>query len=161
MELKYFVIIMSIVLILFLYALSTLSQPVLIELNQINEYEGKQVIVIGRVIEHYTTAYGNQIITIKGEGNEEKIITIFVEDEVAIEYGDIIQATGKVQKYKDEWEIIVNNRKYITILQKWTLNHFPLWQLASDPDHYIGMNVNVTGFVERMYDSFFYLVDLD
>lgn len=160
MELKYFVIILSITSIILLYFLSTLSQPERIELYEIPKYEGKQVIVEGIVTEHRTTTYGGQIIEIKNLDSENiSKTTVFVEGETPVEYGDKIQATGKVQKYKGDWEIVVNNERFIKILQKWNNISFPLWQLARNPNKYIDINVNVTGFIDRDYNSYFYLVD--
>lgn len=159
-ELKYFAIILSIACTLFLYFLSTLSQPIIIELYEIPEYEGKQVIVEGIVTEHRITTYGGQIIEIKNLDNENISKTIvFVEGETPVEYGDRIQASGTVQKYENEWEIVVNNERFVKILQKWTNVTFPLWQLAENPDKYVGTNVNVTGIIDRKYDAYFYLVD--
>ena len=160
MELKYFVILLSVSSIIFLYFLSTLTQPIIIDLYEIPDYEGKQVIVEGLVIAHRITTYGGQIIEIQDPKSENVTETIlFVEEETPVEYGDRIQATGIVQKYKGDWEIVVNNKKFIKILQKWSNITFPLWQLAENPNKYIGTNVNVTGFIDRIYDSYFYLVD--
>lgn len=143
-----------------LYFLSTLSQPTIVELYQIPNYEGKQVIVEGIVIEHRLTTYGGQIIEIKDfiKANSTELI-VFVEGETPVEYGDTIQATGTVQKYKGEWELVVDNERFIKILQKWNNITFPLWQIAANPDKYVGLNVNVYGVVERDYTSYFYLVD--
>jgi hypothetical protein len=35
----------------------------------------------------------------------------------------------------------------------------PLWQLSSSPTKYEGLNVNVTGYVDTIYDTYFYLND--
>jgi len=156
MKLKYFSLIFSIAGILLLYFLSTLSQPTMIELYEIPEYEGKQVIVEGIVTEHHTTSYGSQIITIE---SDNATILVFAEGETNLEYGDTIQATGKVQKYKGDWEIVVDNERFIKIIQKWSNITFPLWQLAENPAKYDGLNVNVTGFIDTVYDTYFYLVD--
>ena len=160
MEFKYFVIVLSVACMLFLYFLSTLSQPIMIAIHEIPEYEGKQVIVEGTVTEHYATSYGGQIIEIKNpEGETPSKTIIFVEGKTPVEYGDKIQVIGNVQKYKGDWEIVVNNERFVKILQKWNNISFPLWQLAENPDKYVGINVNVTGFIDRTYDSYFYLVD--
>ena len=158
MELKYFVILLSIICISLLYFLSTLSQPAVIDLHEIPNYEGKQVIVEGIITEYRTTTYGGQIIEIKDIESSYKA-TIFVEEEAFVEYGDKIQVTGKVQKYKDEWEIVVNNARFVEILEKWDNITFPLWPLAENPDKYVGININITGVIDRVYDSYFYLVD--
>ena len=160
MELKYFVVLLSVVCIAILYFLSTLSQPLAISLNEVPDYEGKQVIVEGTVTEHHVTTYGGHIINIKDMGNQSNFeVIVFVEEKTIVEYGDKIQATGKVQKYNDAWEVVVNDARYVKILQKWSNITFPLWQLAENPSKYVGVNVNVTGVVERDYDAYFYLVD--
>lgn len=159
MNFKYFVIILSIACTFFLYFLSTLSEPSFIQLDDIPNYEEKQVIVEGIVTEHHTTSYGGQIIEIKDKENEKITGIIFVEEIAVVEYGDTIRAIGKVQKYKGDWEIVVNNKKEVQILQKWSNLTTPLWQLAENPNKYIGTNVNITGIIDREYDTYFYLVD--
>jgi RecG-like helicase len=161
MQLKHFIILLSILSIFLLYFLSTLTQPVRIEIEEIAQYEGKQVIVQGTIIDHRTTTYGGHIINIKNIDNENgSSLTVFVEEQISVEYGDTIQATGKVQKYNDEWEVVVNNAEFIDIIQKWNNVTFPLWQLAENPTRYEGFNVNVSGIIERVYDSYFYLIDI-
>ncbi|MDH7517047.1 MAG: hypothetical protein QHH19_01690 [Candidatus Thermoplasmatota archaeon] len=156
MQLKYISIIFSVAGIVFLYFLSTLSQPTIIELNEISKYEGKQVILEGIVTETYTTKYDSQIITIENNNFSTKI---FVEGELDIDYGDKIQATGKVQVYKGEWEVVVNNKRFVRILQKWQNITIPLKQLAETPEKYKGLNINVTGYADTIYETYFYLVD--
>jgi len=158
MSLKYFSLIFSALGVLLLYFLSLLSQPTIIELSEISEYEGKQVIATGMVTEYYGTTYGSQIITI--ESNDTSV-TVFVEGETTVDYGDTIQVTGEVQKYKDDWEIVVDNELFVKILRKWSNISLPLRQLAENPTKYDGLNVNVTGFVDMVYDTYFYLVDQD
>lgn len=158
MKIKYFSIIFSIVGIIVLYFLSTLSQPVMIELNEIPEYEGKQVIVEGTVMEYHITSYGNQIITIE---NNNTTTIVFVEEETKAKYGDKIQATGKVQKYKGDWEIVVGDIRFVEIIQHWQNITMPLWQLAENPAKYEGLNINVTGYIDLVYDTYFYLVDME
>jgi len=161
-QLKYFVVLLSVVCITLLYFLSTLSQPILIELNEVPEHEGKQVIVEGTVTEHHVTTFGGHIINIKDMDNQSSFeVIVFVEEETIVEYGDKIKATGKVQKYNDEWEVVVNDARFVEIIQKWNNITFPLWQLAENPIKYVGININVTGMVERDYDYYFYLTDLE
>ena len=47
----------------------------------------------------------------------------------------------------------------ITILEKWQNISIPLWELARNPDRYVGTNINVSGFVGKIYGDYFYLVD--
>ena len=94
MQLKHYSLLFSIAGILLLYLLSTLTQPIVIELSELSEYEDKQVTVEGMVAEHYITSYESQIIKIEGDN---ATAMVFVEGKSDVEYGDKIQVTGKVQ----------------------------------------------------------------
>ena len=52
MNLKYISLVFSIGGILLLYFLSTITQPTTVEINEIQKYEGKQVVVQGTVKEN-------------------------------------------------------------------------------------------------------------
>jgi hypothetical protein len=156
MKLKYLSVLFSILGVLFLYFISTLSQPVFISLAEIPEYEDKQVIVEGIVTDYQDTAYGSQFIFIEDDNTS---VSVFVEGSIDVDYGDTIQATGKVQKYNDDWEVVVNNERYVKIVQKWQNLSIPLVQLAKNPTKYVELNINATGHVDMIYDSYFYLVD--
>ena len=159
MQLKHLVILISIIGTTFLYFITTFAQPTLIDISEIPQYEGKQIIIKGTVIEHYTTSYGGQIIQIKDEHNNQTML--FVEQITSVEYGDFIQATGTVQKYNDDWEIVVDQARLVKILQKWNSTHFPLWQIANNPEKYSGLNIKVEGYLDRLYETYFFLVDPD
>jgi len=156
MQLKHYSLLFAIAGITILYFLSTLTQPIVIELSELPEYEDKQVTVEGIVVEHYITSYESQIIKIE---DDNATAMVFVEGKSDVEYGDKIQVTGKVQKYKGDWEIVVGNERFVTILQKWQNISIPLWQIAENPVKYDGLNINVTGYIDAVYDAYFYLVD--
>lgn len=158
MKLKNLSLIISILGVIFLYFLSTLSQPIFVEINEISNYDGKKITTQGFVKEHHKTSYGNQLITIQ---NNNSSAIAFLEKPLTIEVGDFIRVTGEVQKYKDDWEIIVDDTKNVIVLEKWKNLSFPIWQLSENPTNYQNLNVNVTGFVDIVYDSYFYLTDLD
>lgn len=154
LELKHFSIIIAIAGIAFLYILSTLSQPINIDLNKVPKYEGKKIITTGRVVDYYQTKHGTQIITIKEQNVTAKI---YLEGRVKVEYGDLVQASGTVEKYNNEWEIVVNNEKQVDIIQKWQNNIIPVEQVAAHPQTYQGLNINITGFVDLIYENYFFL----
>ena len=158
MKLKYFSLLFSVVGILILYFLSRLSLPPLIEINRMPDYVGKQVTIEGLVADYRTTRHGSQIITIKSNNDSA---TVFVEGTINLEYGDKIQATGEVQKYEDGWELVINDRNFVKVLEKWHNKSFPLWQLAENPTKYLNLNVNVTGYIESLSNAYFYLVDIE
>jgi DNA/RNA endonuclease YhcR with UshA esterase domain len=156
MKLKHLAVIFAVTGTLLLYFASTLTQPAIIILENISEYDGKQVTATGIVAEYYTTQYGSQLITIQDDNGSA---IVFLEEAVNVEYGDKLQATGKVQKYKEEWEIIVENIKDVKILEKWKNASFPVWQLAQNPTKYLGLNVNVSGRVDAVFDTYLHLKD--
>jgi len=158
MKLKYFSLLFSIIGILVLYFLSRLSQTPLIAIHEMPDYEGKRVTIEGVVTDYQVTKHGSQIITIK---DNNATATVFVEGFTALEYGDKIQATGEVQKYKDDWELVINDNRLVKILEKWQNISFPLWQLAENPTKYLELNVNVTGYIESTSNAYFYLVDIE
>ncbi len=158
MKLKHYSLIFSIVGILVLYFLLKTSQSTMININEIPKYEGKQVIIEGTVLEHHLTKYGSQIIKIE---NDNATTTVFIEGKIDLEFGDKIQVIGEIQKYEGEWEIVVNSVNMIKIIEKWKNSSFPLWQLAENPNKYLGSNINVTGYIDYISNSYFYLSDFD
>jgi len=158
MKLKHFSLIFSLIGISVLYFISNITQPALISLKEITDYEGKEIKTQGIVIHYYSTKYGNQLIEIR---EENFTTTIFLEKEMEVEYGDIVQVIGQVQKFNNEWEIIVENEKNFKILEKWHSISMPLWQLAHNPGRYLGLNVNVTGYIESISNSYFHLADFE
>lgn len=158
MKLKYFSVMLSIIGIIILYMISRVAQAPIIKISDMQDYEGKIVIIKGFVTEHYLTRYGSQIITIN---NENHSATIILEGKIDVEYGDKILATGEVQKYKEDWQLLVNNNRQLEILKKWYNGSIPLWQIAENPTKYLNLNVNITGYIESISNAYFLLVDLD
>ena len=158
MKLKYFSLVFSIIGILLLYFLSKLTQPPLVGINELPDFDGKQVIVKGIVKDYSSSRFGSQNIIIEDNNFSA---TIYLEGKIDVEYGDQIQAIGDVEKYKDGWEIIVNNKQFVKIIRKWDNISFPIWQLAKNPQRYLGVNVKINGFVESISNTNFYIVDIE
>lgn len=159
MELKYFVIILALLSISMLYILSTYSHPAAISFSEIGEYEDRQVILRGVVSDHSVTVYDSQILTLRDINGSDTELKVFVEMVTDVEYGDIIDAIGSVQKYQDSWELVVSHPKNIKIVSSWNNTSSPLWQLAEQPEKYVGLNIRTNGFIDRIYESFYYLID--
>ena len=158
MQLKHYTLIFSIISILVLYFITTLIDPPFIELQKIQEYEGQKITTSGYVKKYYSNRYGSQIIEIE---DNDSAVKIFNNDgSTEVEYGDLIQVTGQVQKYNGEWELLVEDKKSIKTLQKWENNIHPIWELAQNPVRYLNQNINVTGYIDFVYDDYFYLKDL-
>lgn len=161
MKFKYIVIFIAMGGLLALYVISHFSQPMVVSLSSLPVHEGHQVIVEGVVTAYRTTTSGSQIITIRDIQNTTDSVILYLEGTVSVEYGDIVQATGAVQQYKGQWEVIINSPQFVTILQKWGNRSFPLWQLAENPEQYCDTNVNVTGVVSQTAGSSFTLSSPD
>jgi len=156
MNIKYLSIISSIAGILILYTLSLYAQIPIIPLSAISEYEGQTITTNGTVTEYHSTSYGNQLITIK-QGNNTAIL--FLESSIDIQKGDRLNATGLVQQYKDEWELIIEKQELVTIEQSWENNTLTLQEIAEKPINYLNQNLNVTGYIDIIYDEYFQLID--
>lgn len=158
MKLKHYSLIFSVVGILVLYFLLKTSQSTMINIYEIPKYEGKQVTIEGTVLEHHLTKYDSQIIKIE---NDNATTTVFIEGKIELEFGDKIQVTGEIQNYEGEWEIVVSSINMVKIIKKWDNPSCPLWQLAGNPNKYLGLNINVSGYIDYISNSYFYLSDID
>ena len=161
MKFKYLIILIAVGSLITLYVLSLISQPILVPISTLRTYNGQQVIVQGVVTEYRTTTYGSQLITIREMQNHTNSVVLYIEGEILVEYGDTIQATGEVQQYQNQWEIVVNNPQTLVILQKWHSLSFPLWQLALHPENYLDTTVNVTGIASQTSGSSLTLTSTD
>jgi hypothetical protein len=158
MNLKKLSLVFAITGTFILYVLSLLSKPALIEIRQIEDYEGKKVIMNGKVTNFYTTKYASQMITIIDQNNS---VDVYVEGITAVEYGDKIQVVGEVQKYKEEYEIIVDDKRNLKIIEKWDNATYPIWQLAEKPENYLNSNVKVLGYVDSIFEDYFIIKDVE
>jgi cytochrome c-type biogenesis protein CcmE len=159
MKFKYLIILIAIASLVTLYFVSLVSHPTLISLSALPTYNGQQVVVQGLVTDYRTTTFGSQIITIRDREKGNTSVVLYIEGAVSVEFGDMIQVVGEVQQYKEQWEISVNNPQFVTIVQKWNNQSFPLWQLAENPGKYLDTNINVTGIVTQKQKSSFSLTD--
>jgi len=156
MNVKLLTLTLAICGIMVLYGLSLLTHPTAIELNKISEYEGKEIITSGIVQEHHQTSYGTQFITIKENISQA---TIYLEEPITVYSGDIIQATGTVQKYENSWEIIVDHPRKISILSHWNATQTPLWEIAQYPERFIDTNLNISGYIDSTFSNQCYISD--
>jgi cytochrome c-type biogenesis protein CcmE len=150
---KHFVMLFAVIGIVVLYLVSVVSQPEHVTLNDVKNNEGKNVTVKGIVVEKYQTKNGNTIMEIRDDNTN---ISVFHEGYVNAKIGDEIRVTGRVQKYKNMYEIVASE---IEILKKWDKNYIELKQLKSNPEKYEGTNINVTGFAVSIKHNEFYLSD--
>ena len=109
LPLKYSSLIFSLIGLTALFYISTTLQPTYITLDDISNYEGREIIVRGIVVSYNPTDYG-EIISIR---DNNTTIPVFLKGEISLHPGDSIEVMGSVEKYNDKWEINVDNPKYI------------------------------------------------
>ncbi|MFH1101745.1 MAG: hypothetical protein V1726_06895 [Methanobacteriota archaeon] len=162
MKLKTIVIVFSVLGVILLYVLSLFSQPIPVALSEVSQHEGKRICVTGMVLSHRVTSTGSELIEIQNQNMtaaNSTVVTLYVEEETQVGFGDIIRVTGKVQNYKGTWEIVVSAANEIQILQSTSTLCVPLRQLALAPERYIDLPLNVSGVVDVLGDGCFSLVD--
>jgi len=160
MKFKYLVVVLSLISLVVLYLISDLSQPTIVPFSKIPANEGKQVVIQGIVAGYQTTTTGSMLVTLRNyDTANTTTITLYVEGQLALEYGDLVQVTGTVQQYNNQWELAVTNPQSVTVLERWGNRSFPLWQLAQNPTRYVDTNVNITGVVGTVSSSSFTLLD--
>ncbi len=155
MSIKSLSLLFSIIGVGILFLLSLLIQPIPVSLADIPKYGGRKVVVKG-VVTHYTTLDDFQIIELR-DGNATT--TVFLQDVVVIHSGDLLEVTGKVQKYRGEWEIVVEDSRDINPLSHWENNSVPLWELAEHPEWFKNLNINISGYIESLHENWFILSD--
>lgn len=158
MKTKYLTILLAIIGILLLYYISLFTHPTPIDLKDIHTYEGKEITTTGIVQAYRSTSYGNQFITIQ---QNNSTATVFLEEPINVFSGDLIQATGMVQKYENTWEIIIDHPQQISILMPWNHSATPLWEVAQNPSIFSNMNLNITGYIDSTFDTHFYITDFE
>lgn len=135
-----------------LYVVGHVAHLPQVAIADIQDHEGETVRVTGRVVDAYQAGSAS-IITIRQ--NEDRLM-VFVPDGCTVHYGDQVEVEGTVQRYQGRWEIVAHR---VIVRQSWESRSIPLWELASHYQDYVGTNVNVTGYVARLYSSSFYLTD--
>ena len=149
---RYVYLLLSCFGILFLYFLAMASQPVEVSIDEIEHFEGKRVIVNGTVVKKISLGESESLIIRNGNSS----LRIFSTFSSHASYGDEIKVLGKVEKYKGQWEVIAEE---IRIIKKWGDKSIPLWELAENAMKYNGRNVNVTGYVEKIYSTYLVITD--
>ncbi|MDD5778446.1 MAG: hypothetical protein PHU95_03245 [Candidatus Thermoplasmatota archaeon] len=136
-----------------LYTLGCYVQPPQVSITDVQEHEGETVSVVGRVVDAYQAGEASIITICRGDAR----LMVFVPGGCAVHYGDRVEVEGTVQRYQGRWEIAADR---VETLRSWDAVSIPLWELASHYDDYVDTNVNVTGYISRLYESSFYLTDV-
>jgi DNA/RNA endonuclease YhcR with UshA esterase domain len=148
---EHWMIIFSVIGILVLYAFSLYSQPIDVPLNEIANYDGREISVRGTVTFKQPTKTG--MIFDISENNYTAMVYVG-EYNKKIEIGDYIKVVGRVQKYNNKYEIMALNDDKITLLVRTNNTMGVIQNLVENPPIYLNKTVNVFGFIE--YEPFSY-----
>ncbi len=131
-----------------LYFISLMDKPTEINPDEFYKYNGEKVMVRGIV--------RNKVGSIIEITNYESRGKIFYEKNSEINYGDEIEAVGKIGGYKDEFVLYAD---FLKICKKWYEDSISLPYLLENYEKYVGLDVNVTGYIYSISKSYFYLTD--
>ncbi|PKK86536.1 MAG: hypothetical protein CVT48_00635 [Thermoplasmata archaeon HGW-Thermoplasmata-1] len=150
----------SLFLIGILYVLSLFSHPAYIGIGEVGDYEGRTVVVNGMLTGMVPLESGAGILSVRDTNDSSLRITLFVQKMPGhLSYGDLLSATGKVERYENEWEIIVDSASDIIVTGNSGDNFTKLWQLSQDPARFSGIMVNVPAELYNPHSTYFYLKD--
>ncbi|MEW6069463.1 MAG: hypothetical protein AB1485_02485 [Candidatus Thermoplasmatota archaeon] len=153
---KRFVIIFATIGIAILTIVSVVSRPIAVGLNEISNYDGKDVSVQGIVTERYSTKSGNTVLKL---WHENATVAVFVKGSLNADSGDEIRVVGKVQSYNNDYEIVVFDSSKVEIISKWSDSSISIAKLKYQVEKYRNTNVNVTGYASAISATEFTLVD--
>lgn len=134
--------------IIFLYALSLFSHPAEVGLDAVWKHEGEEIVTEGLV--------KNRMENVLEISDGTARALVYVEDTDDFHYGDVIRVTGTVGDYGDSLAIYATE---IAVIKRWDGDCISVSYLAENYDEYVGLNVNVTGYVYSISRDYFYLTD--
>lgn len=130
--------------ILLLYFIVILSKPVEIDIDEIEHFEGKRVIVHGIVI-HKDILEDSEILLIE---NGTSTLHIFSTFSSHTHYGDEIEVVGKAEKYKGQWKVVADE---IKITKRWDVESIPSGNYLSMPWNMIERMLTLQGMCTKFF----------
>ncbi|MCK4614930.1 MAG: hypothetical protein KAU14_09010 [Thermoplasmata archaeon] len=147
------------ILLLYLYSLHL--DPEKVSISELEDYEGRYVIVSGKVVE-VNERSGGTTLTLS-EDNATARVFLDSNDE-NLQVGDRVEVMGKVSSYRGGYSISVSGRGTLKVLDRWERDLLTLPALSENPWGYVGQNVNVSCKIDsKRYEkgnySYFYVAD--
>ncbi|MDP6658380.1 MAG: thermonuclease family protein [Candidatus Poseidoniia archaeon] len=119
-------------------------EPPVISLAQIEDYEN-QVVNVGnvRVVGYYNIPESESWIIDVTESGFNRTVIIFASSlDFNPRSGDLLSATGEVQRYEGNWEIVCD-RGDVELVEPWQGNQIILEDMVYDPEYYRGSNIKL------------------
>jgi len=164
-------VIFSVLGIFALYAISTISTPPIVPLDEIGTHNGELVRIQGILTEIACTKQGNAILRVE---NGSDAVQVFLSRGCGVgvssvssgansvkrilnfSLGDEVEVEGTVKLFDDIYEIVAED------IRKLRSSEFPAFsvsQVSSQPQDFVGRKIRVVGCVKRTYKRVFYLCD--
>lgn len=140
-------VILAIAGIALLYFLSGALSPPHVSIGNLWKYEGKEVIIEGKVV----NKFGN-IFEIKNSGYK---VSVYIW-KGNYSFGDVLKIRGVVDEKEGEPVIYANDVK---IKERWNEKTISLPYLAENIEDYIGCKIRVSGYIYSISSDYFYLTD--
>ena len=134
--------------------ISSFVSPERVYLADLEKHEGDVVLAEGTIVDIDIMSGGNTIMTLVDESDEGRIFAYGGKD---VFVGDRVEVIGRVQRYRDEIEIVVDR---ISKLES-RVAEVKIWQLAENPRKYLDSYVNVSGYVRKLEEDFMEIEDND
>lgn len=106
--------------------------------------------VYGNVVGIEQKKYGCRV-----EVKNDTLFSVWMQECEGISYGDKLRIDGKVQRYKNQNEIVVTSWK----LEEEKEAVVSIFELASNPEKWEGKKVKVAGEIQKVYKRVFYITD--
>jgi DNA/RNA endonuclease YhcR with UshA esterase domain len=150
--------VLSFIGVLGLYFYSCSVQPILIQIGDVDVGDvGSVVKTRGHIMELYQTSTGDVMIEM-ADLDDGASITVYVPESVFSEFGEKeafvsgaeIEATGEVQEYQGEMELIVNSATDLVIVQYPNETDLTIEMLAENPEFFLNRDVTVPGQIQSI-----------
>ncbi len=148
-------LIISIILILsVLYAYELKVEPAKINIGDISKHIGDYVEIKGIVWKSKNVTNG-MILYIYDERFENKT-EAYLQFSANIFPGALVKVRGQVVSYRGTLEVIVYKPQNVEIIEKYFKLQLP--EVLQAPQHYVGMNIELSGNLSNMYMSDYFEV---
>jgi len=141
-----FLTILSIAILVGLYAYSLFLQPENVSIGEVSKHIGDYVKVKGIVV--YARNITNGVLAyIYDEGFENKI-SLFLRFSAVLYPGEVVVVKGQVVNYRGSAEIVVYNERDLQVIARYL--ELNLRELLEEPEHFVGMHIELQGNLSEM-----------
>ncbi len=155
------VILFSVLGIALLSGIAILVEPPTVPLDELTRYEGATVRTRGTLTDLSRTSTGNVLLKLAANHSE---VVVFLqppgmtETLMNLSYGDELEVEGPVQLYHGAYELI-STPNAIRRLEHSPYPNLFVAQVAMQPERYEGEKLRITGYLDDLYSTLFYIRD--